>query len=272
MPDNCQHSLDCPDWPDWPNWLAEKCLPDSLLSDAYVKTAPQLRAALKTGLALASFHFGDSANITNIHRAAPHLGFQGKIQSRPVDWALITIHNNSCPPARLCAALALPLLSGVPKIVAAYVDQEPTEAQLVAMELCALGDIFSLAANDLPKLFAFLGKQGQGRMLSFSDSRAACPEAEQYHIPYMNIGGQPDLLLLDPKAFDLDTLQFLHGAPIATDARLSQKWDCIFSASPNENLESRLTLAPGCEGFWLFENLAPDFFKARSGFFSFLNI
>lgn len=75
--------------PPWPAWLEAPRVADGLVAAAYEATPPRFRAALKTALALAHFHFGESASCRDEAETSARLGFQCASSRAPAPWALI---------------------------------------------------------------------------------------------------------------------------------------------------------------------------------------
>ena len=73
----------------WPEWAEEARLDDELTAKAYEATPPSCRAALKTGLALAHMHFGQSQGCLREERRDGHLGFWRHRASFPAPWAVL---------------------------------------------------------------------------------------------------------------------------------------------------------------------------------------
>ncbi|MDE7371242.1 MAG: hypothetical protein K2N07_05790, partial [Desulfovibrio sp.] len=64
-----------------------------------------------------------------------------------------------------------------------------------------------------------------------------------------------------------------HGGPAALDAALTASGpaDAVYRAaagSATPSPEARLTLCPGCEGFWLHPGLGPEFFTVSRQLFA----
>lgn len=247
----------------WPAWLEEARVDDGLAASAYEATPPRFRAALKTGLALAHFHFGES--VTRVDDTARHdrLGF-ARVRTRvPAPWALIVFSPAYAAAARLAAACAAALLAGVPRVGAVCLGGEPQAAALVSLELSGVEDIFRLDAGRfaalLDALAAVPGPQGRVVLLHGGELEALAPAIRQRGIPCHEERRPPRLRVEEAAPVDRELLAFAHGA--AVDAALTATpADAVFRADAGAAPDAPLTLCPGCEGFWLHPDLEPRFF------------
>lgn len=252
----------------WPDWLEQKRVPDDLLEKAYESVPAPWRAALKTGLALAHFHFGYCDYSLECERFSQRLGFCERKHSTPVAWTMICIGSPLAAPARLCAALVLPLLAGVKNVFIVYVDSPPSPSDLVGIELCGIEDIFQIKLAELDNLLNFLASQeiSEGRIIFFAGNEQShlANLSDKHSIKHMNAGAKPTLLLLEPKLFDVKMIEFLHGFVPDTGKDLCKSWDCVYTATDTDLKKiksgARLILGPGCEGFWRFDGFGPMFF------------
>ncbi len=259
----------------WPEWLELKRIPDALLAQAYGNVSPAWRQALKTGIALAHFHFGSADGSLRQERENCHLGFAEIRQSQVLAWTIVCVSRHLDAPARICAALVLPLLAGVQNICLVFLDHKPSLASLLAPELCGMEDVYELSRQEFEDLLKFLATKPQCAGKLFFLGKQADPDllamADGLNLRYASSFARPKLLLQDPDIFNMDLLEFLHGAAPAKDPGLHNVWDCVFASSPPaKKTGSRLVLCPGCEGFWLFNDLAPEAFLDWSGCFQML--
>ena len=67
----------------WPQWADEARLDDALAAAVYEATPAHLRAAIKTGLALAHMHFGESTTSQRNEVRNAHLGFWRRTIAHP---------------------------------------------------------------------------------------------------------------------------------------------------------------------------------------------
>ena len=274
-------SLDRPPAP-WPDWLEEHRIDDDVVDAAYEATPPRLRAAIKTGLALAFSHFGQWQEHADsvVHR--PHAGFWFGTRMRPVPWCLVVLDASYAAAARLAAACVLPRLRDVPEVFAVVVGEnhaQPTDNALAALTLSGIDDVFCLSAARTADLVAELASKdlgAQGRLVLLHDGGlgAIAAQARQCHVPCHEEAAPPALAVLPDAPCDGDLLAFAHGAVSpargltpATRALIAPALDAQGHERHPEVSEALerglLVLTPGCEGFWLHEGLGPAFFRAQ---------
>lgn len=258
--------------PLWPDWLEKERVPEELLAQAYEDTPAPWRAALKTGLALAHFYYGDCDSLQNIEKINPRFGFRQNLASQPVAWAMFCMATRLDAPARLCAALALPLLAGVKNVFAVFLAHQPSAHDLLALELCGIEDCFyvpSLPRHEqlLEHLSAYA--PGAGHIFFFADQQNTAPicQAGKLDLIHYSEIHRPKLLMLEPKLFDMGLLEFLHGFTPETDEAAARRWDCVYAGDsvPHDSnrLKTRLVLTPACEGFWNWSGISPDSYMSR---------
>ena len=85
----------------WPQWAEDARLDDDLAAEAYEATPAPLRAAVKTGLALAHMHFGESTTSQRNEVRNAHLGFWRRSIAHPAPWAVIAFTPADAAAARL---------------------------------------------------------------------------------------------------------------------------------------------------------------------------
>ncbi|MDE5878932.1 MAG: hypothetical protein K2G99_02735 [Desulfovibrio sp.] len=242
---------------------------DSIAAAAYEATPARFRAALKTGLALAHFHFSESATQCEESVFSGRLGFARAADCSPAPWALIVFSPAYAAAARLTAVCAACLLAGVPQVAALCLGGVPQAAALVSLELSGVEDIFQPEATAfgalLDELAARPGAQGRVVILHGDELDAVAQASRERGIPTW-VECRPPTLRIEPgAAIDREALAFAHGGRQALDAALATAGpvDALFRAAsaplgPAPN--ARLTLWPGCEGFWLHPGLDPAFF------------
>lgn len=247
----------------WPAWLETARVDDGPAASAYEATPPRFRAALKTGLALAHFHFGE--RVTRVDDTARHhrLGFL-RVRSRvPAPWALIVISPAYAAAARLSAACAAALLAGVPRVGAVCLGGEPHAAALVSLELSGVEDVFRLDAGRFAELLddlaALPGPQGRVVVLHGGELETIAPVVRKRDIPCHEEHRPPRLRVEETARIDRNLLAFAHGAA-ATALTAGAPADAVFRADAAAAPDAPLTLCPGCEGFWLHPGLDPEFF------------
>lgn len=248
----------------WPAWLEEARVDDGLAASAYEATPPRFRAALKTGLALAHFHFGES--VTRVDDTARHdrLGFARVRSCVPAPWALIVFSPAYAAAARLTAACAAALLAGVPRVGAVCLGGDPQGAALVSLELSGVEDIFRLDAGRfatlLDALAAAPGPRGRVVVLHGGELEALAPAIRKQGIPCHEEQRPPRLRVEEATPIDRELLAFAHGAATVDAALTASPADAVFRADAGAAPDAPLTLCPGCEGFWLHPDLEPKFF------------
>ena len=255
--------------PPWPAWLMEARVADSVAAAAYEATPPRFRATLKTGLALAHFHFGESASRRDEAKASGRLGFQCASSLAPAPWALLVLSPAYAAAARLTAACAAALLASVPHVAALTPGEPPQAAALVSLELSGVEDIFSPPAarvtDLLDELAAGPGRAGRIVLLHDGDLDDVAQAIRARDLPSYEEPRLPRLRVEAGARIDREVLAFAHGGRAALEAALeaSGPADAVFRAAGaglSPAPDAPLTLAPGCEGFWLHPGLTPEFF------------
>ncbi|MDY3810136.1 hypothetical protein [Desulfovibrio porci] len=277
MPDPRQPelTLDAPPAARWPEWAEEARLDDDLAAAAYEATPPACRAALKTGLALAHMHFGQSPGCLRESRGDPHLGFWRHTASFPAPWAVLAFTPEYAAAARLTAACVPALLADVPLVGAVCVGGAPHRAALVSLELSGVEDIFCLDETGLCALLEE-SQPGPGRLVLLHKGELdnVARAARVLGLPCYEERRAPALILPEPDAFDLDILAFAQGdaleqaleparptLPAAIYLRPeAARGHCKARRHGPFRYVGSLALSPGCEGFWLHAGLTPDFF------------
>ena len=148
----------------WPQWTEEARLDDALAAAAYEATPAHLRAAVKTGLALAHMHFGECTTSQRNEIRNTHLGFWRRSIAHPAPWAVIAFTPAYAAAARLAAACMPALLGGVPLVGAVCVGGAPGNNALVTLELAGVEDIFVMDSAGLCTLLEET-QPGPGRLV-----------------------------------------------------------------------------------------------------------
>lgn len=267
--------LDAPHPARWPDWAEDARLDDAAAAQAYEATPPACRAALKSGLALAHMHFGQSHGSLRQERRDTHLGFWRHGAAFPAPWAVVAFTPAYAAAARLAAACAPALLAGVPLTAAVCVGGSPSQEALVSLELTGVEDIFMLDATALCALLEE-SQPGPGRLVLLHNGEldSTSRVARLMGLPCYEERCSPILVVPEPEAFDLDVLAFAQGDALrqALQGRrpgrpaacyLNEKAaqaHCAASPPAPFSFAEGLALTPGCEGFWLHDGLTPDFF------------
>lgn len=262
----------------WPAWLEDSRVDDSLIASAYETTQPRFRAAIKTGLAMIHFHFGESATCRDETVHNGRLGFLRGRSRFPAPWALIVIPPAYAAAARLTAACATALLAAVPYVGAICLGGVPQAAALVSLELSGIEGIFHADAASFTTLLDGLatgpGPRGRLVILQSGELGDIVQAARQHDIPSYDEQRPPRLRVEEGTAIDRELLAFAHGGMAALDDALTATGpvDAIFrpqAATLPPAPDAPLTLCPGCEGFWLHTGLTPEFFTvSRQAFAS----
>ena len=269
----------------WPQWTEDARLDDALAASAYEATPAHLRAAVKTGLALAHMHFGESTTSQRNEVRNTHLGFWRRSIAHPAPWAVIAFTPAYAAAARLAAACMPALLGGVPLLGAVCVGGTPSNNALVTLELAGVEDIFVMDSAGLCTLLEET-QPGPGRLvlLHRGELDAVAGAARALELPCYEERRSPVLCLPKPDAFDLEALAFAQGEALeaALDAPQHLTPDATYLApvAALGHCRERRTgpfpycsapaITPGCEGFWLHPGLTPDFFRVQRQAFGLL--
>ena len=261
----------------WPAWLEGSRVDDDLAGTAYEATPPRFRAALKTGLALSHFHFGESLTVRQENAASGRLGFRRAAACSPAPWALIVFSPAYAAAARLTAACAAALLAGVPEVAAVSTGGTPQASALVSLELSGVEDVFTPDASRfstlLDELAARPGAAGRVVLLHAGELDELAKVIRARNFPCYEERRPPRLRIRQGAGIDREVLAFAHGGAAALDAALTAHGapDAVYcsaaeAASPAP--DAPLTLCPGCEGFWLHPGLGPEFFTVSRQVFA----
>lgn len=253
----------------WPAWLEASRVDDSATAAAYEATPPRCRAALKAALAVAHFHFGESASFREDTLRNERVGFFRGRCRYPAPWVLLVFPPDYAAAARLTAACAAALLAGVARVGAVCPGGTPRDQALVSLELSGVEDIFqsdrAALGVLLDELAAMPGPRGRVVLLHAGELAEIAQRARDRNIPCYEEGRPPHLRVEQGAGIDRDLLAFAHGGTAALDAALAQAGpvDAVYRAvtePPSPAADARLTLGAGCEGFWLHPGLDPGFF------------
>ena len=265
------------DIPTWPEWLEVARISDSLAASAYEATPPNWRTALKTGLALTMFHFGESASMREESLVNARLGFGRAVRRFPAPWAFIVFSPRYAAAARLTAACAAAILAAVPQVAALCVGGAPQASALVSLELSGVEDIFQLEAKSCAALLEELaqghGEQGRVVLLHEGELADMSLNVRSLAVPCYEEQQPPRLCIDKDAGIDRQILAFAHGGEAALQAALAAEGrpNAVFCA-PADRLspapEAMLALCHGCEAFWLHPGLTPDFFTVCQQIFA----
>ena len=261
----------------WPQWLEAARVDDNVAVAAYETTPARFRAALKTGLALAHFHFGESMTRREESACSERLGFRRGAVEEPAPWALIVFSPAYAAAARLTAACAAARLAGVAQVGAISLGGEPTASALVSLDLSGVEDIFqpdgTRFAALLNELTAYPEGPGRVVLLHAGELDEAARSLRHMGIPRYEERRPPRLRIEGDAGIDREILAFAHGGAAALDAALTTPGtpDAVYrapDAAATPAPGAPLTLCPGCEGFWLHPGLGPGFFAVSRQVFA----
>ena len=273
--------LDGPPSP-WPDWLENRRVDDAVVDAAYEGTPPQLRASIKTGLALAFAHFGQREKATDSITSHSRAGFWFGAHTRPAPWCCILMDASYAAAARLAAACVLPRLCDVPEVFAVAVGENaPADNVLTALTLSGVEDVFCLPQPEVSALLEAMatgseaGAQGRVLLLHNGALDNLARTLRRLHIPYYEEYEAPCLAVLPECACNGELLAFAHGA-ITPAMSLTAETRAVFAPAPatpqayasnalvaEAVQRGLLVLTPGCEGFWLHPGLEPSFFTVQ---------
>ena len=188
------------DEPFIPEWLEAYRLPDDLIAEAYEKTPPAYRAALKTGIALAHFHFGSLPSMESRIICVRNLGFSQRKIGVPADWAAIVMPATLKGASPVCAAAILPALAGVERIIALCAGMPLKTDIALGLELCGVNDIFMAEEHQCFRALAELSRVSRaGRILFLHTGELSkiIEQAGKHRLRFIDLLYKPALLLLD---------------------------------------------------------------------------
>ncbi|MDE6734868.1 MAG: hypothetical protein K2J64_05330 [Desulfovibrio sp.] len=258
----------------WPEWLEAARVDDSIAGATYEATPARFRAALKTGLALAHFHFGESLSRREESACNGRLGFRRGAIYEPAPWALIVFSPAYAAAARLTAACVAARLAGVAQVGAISLGGEPVAPALVSLELSGVEDMFRLESGRFDALMDELARRPGSRredtlgrvvLLHAGELDEVAKHIRARNIPCFEERRPPRLRVDADAGIDREILAFAHGGTRALEAALTAAGpaDAVYraaAASATPSPDAPLTLCPGCEGFWLHPALGPEFF------------
>ena len=263
----------------WPEWLEAARVEDSIAGRAYEATPSRFRAALKTGLALAHFHFGESLTRREESACNGRLGFRRGAIYEAAPWALLVFAPAYAAAARLTAACVAARLAGVAQVGAICLGGEPVAPALVSLELSGVEDVFQLEGDRFAALMDELAGRcdtrapGRVVLLHAGELDEVAEHIRARNIPCFEERRPPRLRVDADTGIDREILSFAHGGPAALDAALTAAGsaDSVYraaAASATPAPDAPLTLCPGCEGFWLHPGLGPEFFTVSRQLFA----
>lgn len=250
------------------DWLCERRIADEHFNAAYENTEARARAALKTGIALAHQRFGERPESLERRLFYSNSGFVIAEAQKPADWAVIAMNSGyASGTAPVLAASILPLLAGV-KHIFGFAHASPHYELLISLEMCGCREAFALDSRETRRALEDLGASlPEGRIICVNPWQAVETAASELGLRCFTAASGA-ALVADADAFDRDVLRFCLGNSIYYDPDACANWYCVLARPGRTGCpDSRLRLGPGCEGFWLLDGLAPDFFtNVRSSF------
>lgn len=264
----------------WPEWTEAYRLDDSQIASAYESIAPQLRAVIKTGLALAHMYFGEvtETRYDTVHNH--HLGFWRATRMRPVPWAIVAFTARYAAAARLAAACVAAMLGGVPLVGAVCVGGTPTKEALVSLELSGVEDIFVLNAAQFEALLSTtVPAPGRLVLLHTGELDMVAEKFRAQGMLCFEERRMPLLALPEPDLFDNAAISFAQAEAYTSIRQnvMPEKADAVYLSPTKAHAACMdwasappLLLTPGCEGFWLHSGLTPSSFHVQTTAFGVL--
>lgn len=232
---------------------------DPAFEKAYETVSPARKALVKTALALAFAFAGDSRLSRRTSRRLFADGFGEIYRSEPAEAAAIVFPDDFGAAARICAAAAAPALAGVRRIFALSLGSDPRDEILATLELCGVEDVFRVTPANLSRFRDEFCEDPRVRAL-FLGGVATVPGRYFYAEKR-----EPVLALVDPEIFNPEDLLFATGTlpPRGAEERADAVYLSVARAESDE-FPAPLRLTPGCEGYWRFLDMPPDFFRVHS--------
>lgn len=240
-------------------------IPEIVREKAYNDISAPFRAAIKTALALAWFHFGTRADEISQTRTNPCAGITGHMIIEPVDRTWLFIPADYRANALACAAAVLPVIAKSEEIECILVGTEPRSGLLATLELTGIENIYCLPLKGLlSNLKDFEEVGGVLFLLHYGELdplKQLCIRSTMRIVEYAR---KPTYRIEEENVFNREKIKFALG----TDPVVAGEFvDCIFGTTWNEKSPCRMYLEPGCEAFWIFDGIGPEyFFKSRYGF------
>ncbi len=263
----------------FPDWLVRYEIDPG--PGAYDKLAPQLRAALKTQIAML-YKLWEGANDGGRMR---HLSDSAAVcLVRPKDWAMFVFAEGYASPAGLIAAVFPALAAGVERIfICRRGGSSPLHPSLsAALELLGQEYVYSLPQEQCASLLQHLagcGQGGEGCLVCLGQDEGAGELLKQASLCGHQVCALPVAINIaldagDNSLANLPLLSWLHPdariAPLAEflnavypDALISDNNGLCCLLPTNKPAPARLVLQPGQECFWLWPGLGPEKFNKQ---------
>lgn len=193
-----------------PGWFERATLDDDALAAAYDALDDSHLARLK-GLAArldACYAPAPARRRSEEGEVSGLLRFRTEIS--PLDFVCLLLEGEAVSPAQVMAALVPPAVLGVPRLLAAFIDTEPTDAVLAALEVAGVGEVLRVPACRTVPLMRALVAEGRGLTLLLG---GACPGG----VPLERVESLPlvrpsraAVLQGGSATFDLEALAWAH--------------------------------------------------------------
>lgn len=274
-----------------PGWIEDRRLPDPVMGAAYDDFGSLARGFIKNAIALADFYYASEKPYSYKMERDNNLGFSLSRVTRPSDWTALVYSAGFDAAALVCAAAIAPMLCGVPLVFAVCLASRPSPSILASLELCGVEDIFILNKDNILNLAAGLSSppaagralvldsspNGELKSLSSALSRYAavkywseapriCAKPPSLLIEYFKSFASGGGVVKEPAPEGGELLKIMYGSNYSMTEN-SDLCNILFTDTVNSAVEKAaapLVLTPGCLGFWLFPDLAPEFFQAQS--------
>ncbi len=253
----------------WPQLLAKYDIADTLRATAYENAHARERACLKNAMAFHALQ-GEGPHCEHIQRNFANRGYWLNVKTQPVPWVLCICSAGYASPARLIAALMPAIMAGVPDIYVLYLDENPSPALLLALELMGLEQAVAVPKADSPLDLAreFLINLAPqcGRVLLLSDISSEMSslykQADELRIPWWQDSIPPRIVTHNLLEAEQALLNFAQP-----DAILSEHMDVSVDAIYGDKLDAVADIfipqvwAKGMEGCFIHRHLSVEFFQ-----------
>lgn len=280
-------------------FLEQHRLDDEILNKAYYSAKPEFRTLLKNAVSLSYYHFGHNNAISHIKKEFQDLNISQEQDSTPVKNSIIFFDSgyNAC--GRLCSAALMPILAGAMPPLAICLEGEPHYDLMLALEIAGVEDIFCMTTKKAAELLSVfcnknapadvipvflkgkfaptLVNQARNLKLKFYEEKylpeTACILPHNCPEKLKNVHDSHKMLANIEYAQGVKPQMFIYNEE--KPAFKDKYYDCIYvpdNKVPLDNFNNcRLLLGPGCEAFWVFPDLSPDFFCQHRFALGFIN-
>ncbi|MGE4552326.1 MAG: hypothetical protein AB7D57_04405, partial [Desulfovibrionaceae bacterium] len=194
-----------------PGWLERSALDDGALAAAY-DALDDLRLARLKGLAarLDARYEPAPARRCGVTGEVPGL-LRYRAERAPLDFVCLLLGGEALSPAKVMAALVPAAVLGVPRLTAAFVDAEPTDAVLAALEVAGVGEVLAVPTRRTCALVRALAAEGRGLavLLGVSCPGGCVPPERMDSLP-LAVPARAAVLQRGPGDFDLEALAWAH--------------------------------------------------------------